>query len=232
MYTDKEHRKRVRDRFRQEGLDHFEDVHALELVLFYAIPRIDTKPLARALLTRFGSFSQVLEATEEELMTVKGVGPSTATFLNLINAVGRYQKVKEKKKHMILLNSNAYGNYLVDYFSGRRNEAVVLLCLDAKCKVLNCQVLSEGDVNAISLSIRKVVEAALASNATSVVLAHNHPSGIALPSKEDVAVTRQVATALGGIGIVLVDHIVVADGDFTSMADSGLYAPGDYCVLG
>lgn len=232
MYTDKDHRKRVRNRFRQEGLDGFEDVHALELLLFYAIPQIDTKPLARDLLKRFGSFSQVLEATEEELMTVKGVGPNVATYLTLLNAVGRYQKVNNKNMDVILTDSNAYGNYLAGHFSGRRNEAVVLLCLDAKCKVRSCQVLSEGDVNAISLSIRKVVEAALAGNATSVVLAHNHPSGIALPSKEDVAVTRQVATALGSIGIVLADHIVIADGDFTSMVQSGLYAPGDYCMLG
>lgn len=231
MYTHKEHRKRVRDRFRSEGLDNFLEVHALELLLFYAIAQVDTKPLARELLNRFGSFSQVLEATEEELLTVKGVGPGVATYLTLLNAACRYQRVNSLKKDVILADSDAYGKYLVEYFAGRRNETVVLLFLDAKCKVRNCQILSEGDVNTTSIPVRKVVELALAANATSVVIAHNHPSGIALPSKEDVAVTRQIGIALGSIGIVLADHIVVANEDFTSMTQSGLYSPGEYCVL-
>lgn len=232
MYTYKQHRQRLRDRFREEGLDHFSEVHALELLLFYAIAQVDTKPLARELLNRFGSFSQVLEATEEELMTVKGVGPGTATYLTLLNAVCRYQRVNSLSDNAALSDSDSYGKYLREYFVGRRNEAVVLLCLDAKCKVRSCQVLSEGDVNATHLSVRKVVEAALAANATSAVLAHNHPSGIALPSKEDVAVTRQVATALGSIGIVLADHIIVAENDFTSLTQSGLYVPAEFCRLG
>lgn len=231
MYTHKQHRQRMRDRFRKEGLDNFSEVHVLELLLFYAIPQVDTKPLARELLNQFGSFSQVLEATEEELLSVKGVGPSVATYLTLLNATCRYQRVNSLKKDIILADSDAYGKYLVEYFVGRRNETVALLFLDAKCKVRNCQILSEGDVNATSIPVRKVVELALAANATSVVLAHNHPSGIALPSKEDIAITRQIATALGSIGIILADHIVVTDDDFTSMAQSGLYVPSDYCML-
>lgn len=231
MYTYKQHRERVRDRFRREGLDNFSEVHALELLLFYAIPQRDTKPLARELMNHFGSFARVLEATEEELMMVEGVGQNVATYLTLLNATCRYQRVKSLDRNVILQDRDAYGKYLVEHFVGRRNEAVVLLCLDAKCKVRSCQILSEGDVNAISLPVRKVVEAALAANATSVVMAHNHPSGIALPSKEDVAVTRQVAAALGSIGIVLADHVVVADDDYTSMVQSGLYAPADYCCL-
>ncbi len=232
MYTHKQHRERVRNRFRQEGLDNFSEVHALELLLFYAIAQVDTKPLARELLNRFGTFAQVLEATEEELMTVKGVGPGVATYLTLLNAACRYQRVSNLNSDLALTDSAAYGEYLREFFVGRRNEAVMLLCLDAKCKVRNCRLLSEGDVNAIHLPVRKVVEAALAANATSVVIAHNHPSGIALPSKEDVAVTRQVATALGSIGIVLADHIIVAGEEFTSLVVSGLYTPSEFCTLG
>lgn len=221
MYTHKQHRQRLRDRFRQEGLDNFSEVHALELLLFYAIPQIDTKPVARELLNRFGSFSQVLEATEEELQAVKGVGPGVATYLTLLNATCRYQRVNSQKESPILADSNACGKYLVEYFVGRRNETVVLLFLDAKCKLRNVRVFPECDVNSAELPIRKVVEYALAANATSVVIAHNHPSGVAIPSHEDVAITQQIGTALDAIGIVLADHIVVADNDFVSMAQSG-----------
>ena len=109
------------------------------------------------------------------------------------------------------------------YFFGERDEVVYLLCLDAKCKVLDCRMLFRGGVNSAGVSVRKIVETALACNATSVVLAHNHTSGIALPSKEDEATTRQIRTALDAVGILLADHIIVADDDFVSMADSGFF---------
>ena len=98
-----------------------------------------------------------------------------------------------------------------------------LLCLDAKCKVLDCRLLSVGGVNTAAVSVRKIVEAALSCNATSVVLAHNHTSGIALPSAEDEVTTRRIAAALDAVGILLADHIIVADDDYVSMADSGFF---------
>ena len=107
---------------------------------------------------------------------------------------------------------------------------VFLLCLDAKCKVLCCQQVGEGGVNSAGVPIRRVVETALAANATTVVLAHNHPSGLALPSHEDIETTRRVALALDAVEIALADHIIVADGDFTSMVHSGYYRPGK-CTL-
>ena len=116
---------------------------------------------------------------------------------------------------------DACGAYLVPRFFGRKVETVFLLCLDAKCKVLCCREIGEGSVNAASISVRKVVEAALSSGATSVVLAHNHPSGVALPSADDVQTTRRVAAALSAVEVKLIDHIVVAEGDFISMVQSG-----------
>ena len=105
-----------------------------------------------------------------------------------------------------------------------------MLCLDAKCKVLCCKEIGEGSVNSAGVPIRRIVETALGVNATSVILAHNHPSGLALPSREDIQTTRRVAMALDAVEIDLVDHIVVADGDFVSLAQSGLYSP-DQCRL-
>ena len=110
---------------------------------------------------------------------------------------------------------------MVPRFFGRTRETVFLLCLDAKCKVLCCKEVGEGSVNAASISVRKIVETALATNATTVILAHNHPSGVALPSAEDVQTTRRVAAALNAVEVHLADHIVVAEGDYVSMVQSG-----------
>jgi DNA repair protein RadC len=116
---------------------------------------------------------------------------------------------------------------LVPYYCGRRNETVFLLCLDAKCKVLCCKEVGEGSVNSASVPIRRIVEMALGANATSVVISHNHPSGLALPSDEDCQTTMRLARALDAVEITLVDHIVVAGDDFVSMAQSGKYHPDD-----
>jgi len=231
MHTDAGHRQRVKDRFRKEGLDEFEEVHVLELLLFYALPRIDTKPLARTLLDRFGTLALVLEATPEELMTVPGVGENVAVYLNLITAAGRYYQKVRTDRPVILNSTEKYGSYLVDLFYGRRDETVFALCLDAKCKVLCCRKVGEGDVNSVNVPIRKMVEIALAANATSVILAHNHPSGLAIPSAEDRETTERLAKALGAMDIVLADHVIVSDNDFISMLQSRCYDPRQFCRL-
>lgn len=221
------HRQRMKDRFRKEGLDQFEEKHVLELMLFYCIPRIDTKPIAERLLRHFGSLSQVLEATADELMKVEGVGENTATFLQLATAVGRYYMVNRSTNPTILNTTEKCGQYLMSRFFGRRNETVFLLCLDAKCKALCCREMGEGSINSAGIPVRRVVETALGVNATTVVLAHNHPSGLAFPSHDDVVTTQRIAKALEAVEIVLADHIVVADDDFVSLVQSGYYRPGD-----
>ena len=226
------HRQRLKERFLSEGLDNFTDVQVLELLLFYCIPRQDTNELAHALLNQFGSLSQVLETSPEELKTVKGIGDNAALFLNLIPAVGRFYDVdRTMRSDEPLLTTDACGQYLLSKFRGRCKETVFLLCLDAKCKVLCCPLIGEGGVNSAGVPVRRVVEAALGANATTVVLAHNHPSGIALPSHEDIVTTRRVAAALSSVDVTLADHVVIADGDFVSMFQSGYYRP-DECAIG
>ena len=215
------HRQRLRERFCKEGLDHFSQVQVLELLLFYTIPRKDTNPLAHALLERFGSLSQVLEASLEELKKVPGISDNTAAFLHLITDVGRYYLVNRSIQCTILPTIEECAKYMVPFFFGRRVETVFLLCLDAKCKVLCCKEVGEGSVNSAAISVRKIVETALGANASTVVLAHNHPSGVAIPSAEDVHTTRRIAMALRAVEVTLADHIVVADGDYVSMAQSG-----------
>lgn len=217
------HRARLKAQFLQAGLDAFTDIQVLKLLLFYANPRQDTNPIAHRLLNQFGTLSAVLDAPVELLESVKGVGENAALLLHLIPCVCRRYLIDRASYEQILDSTEKAGAFLVPYFFGARDEMVYLLCLDAKCKVLDCRMLSVGGVNTAAVSVRKIVEAALACNATSVVLAHNHTSGIALPSKEDEATTRQIRTALDAVGILLVDHIIVADDDFVSMADSGFF---------
>ena len=219
------HRNRLKERFRREGLDGFTDVQVLELLLFFVIPRRDTNPIAHELLNRFGSLHQVLEAPVHELEKIEGIGEQASTLLSLIRQLARRYGVSQVTVEQILNTTVKCGEYVVPFFLGKRDEVIYLLCLDAKCKVLGCQEIGKGSVNSASLSVRKIVEAALALNATSVVLAHNHPSGLAIPSNEDVVTTRRVAMALDTVGIFLADHIIVAEDDFVSLAQSGLYRP-------
>lgn len=224
------HRDRLRKRFLTEGLDNFTEIQVLELLLFYCIPRRDTNELAHRLLDRFGSLSQVLDTRVEDLMAVEGIGENAALFLSLIPAAGRYYSVNRAQRCTIVRNTADCGQYLLPYFDGRVQETVFLLCLDAKCKVLCCQLVGEGSVNSAGVPIRRVVEMALAANATTVVLAHNHPSGLALPSYEDVLTTKRLAAALDAVEITLSDHFVVADDDYVSMVQSGYYRPGECTV--
>ena len=222
------HRQRLKERFLQEGLDGFTEVQALELLLFYCVQRQDTNPMAHRLIEHFGSFAQVMEATPDQLKKVPGVGDSVATFLSLLHASGRYYEASCRQNIRIANTIEDCGRYLMPCMHNRRNEMVFLLCLDAKCKVLSCKEVGEGSVNSAAVPIRRIVEMALASNATSVVLAHNHPSGIAYPSEEDRFTTHRLAMALRAVEIELSDHLVFADGEYVSMAQSGMYDPKDY----
>ena len=225
------HRQRLKTRFLEEGLEHFGDHQVLELLLFYCIPRQDTNPIAHALLDHFGSLSQVMEAPPSELQKIPGMGEASAAFLSLINSFTRYYQVNRASSLVILNTLEQCGSYLMPFFYGRRNETVYLLCLDAKCKVLCCKEVGEGSVNSASVPIRRIVEMALGANATSAILAHNHPSGLAFPSDEDQLTTRQLAIALAAVDITLVDHMIIADDEFVSLRQSGRYNPDDCRLL-
>lgn len=217
------HRARLKARFQKEGLSHFDDINALELLLFYAVPRQDTNPIAHALLDRFGSLAGVLDAREEDLMQIPGIGESAATLLHLLpQLMGRYLQQSQALGD-ILTTTTQCGQYLLPYFFSAREEKVYLLCLDAKCKILDCRLIHSGSVNTAGVSVRKIVEAALSANATSVILAHNHTSGIALPSEADKTTTRRLFQALDAVDVLLADHIIVANDDFVSMADDGFF---------
>lgn len=215
------HRQRLKKHFLEEGLDGFTQVQVLEMLLFYAIPRKDTNPLAHELLNRFGSLAQVLEAPVEALCQVDGITEHAATLIHFCKEVGRYYQVNRVSQCTVLPSVSDCARYLLPFFFGRTVETAFLLCLDAKCKVLCCKEVGQGDVNSTAISVRKIVETALNANATSVVLAHNHPSGLAIPSSEDMQTTLRIAQGLRAVEITLADHVIVADDDYISFAMSG-----------
>ena len=216
------HRARKREQFNRHGLDAFADHEALELLLFYAIPRVDVNPVAHRLLERFGPLEAVFSAPQEELMRVEGVGENAATLIRLLFPLCRRVRTSAGQKPVILDTTARAGAYFLELFFGEKQEKVYEACLDAKGKLLSLHCLSEGTADRVGLNMRKIVENALASNASAVLLSHNHPSGIALPSSEDNLATMQTNAALSAVGVRLVDHIIVADEDFVSLRESGV----------
>lgn len=216
------HRQRKKEQFRMHGLDAFADHEVLELLLYYAIPRRDTNPVAHRLMERFGSLDGVFSATVEELEEVEGMGKNAATLLALWMPLYRRVRTKPTAKEVILNSTEQAGRYFMDLFFGMRREELYEACLDAKGKLLACCRIAEGGVDAVNISTRRLVENALKCGASAVILAHNHPSGIALPSPDDNTTTLAVWDALRAVGIPLIDHIIVADEDYVSLHDNGL----------
>lgn len=214
------HRQRVKGEFLARGLEGMPDHKVLELLLFFAKPQGDVNPLAHALMERFGSLSGVFHATYDQLLEVKGVGENTATLIKLIPAIGGRYLHDRTDLSQVFRESWQFRELLAPYFFGARNELVYLVCLDGKGKLIACRRLGEGVADAATITTRKVMEVALECNSSMVVLAHNHISGLALPSAEDIQTTKQLMASLEQVGIELYDHFIVVDGDMVSMRQS------------
>jgi DNA repair protein RadC len=215
------HRERLRGQYLEVGAENMRDAELLELLLCYAVPRQDTNGMAHRLLDTFGSLEAVLSSTRENLMDLGGISENTSILFQLLTDLNRKKAVAQASEKKQLLSTADFGAYLVPRFQDKTEELVYLLGLDAMNRVVGCYQLFSGTVNAVSFSSRKVVEAALNMKATGVVLAHNHPSGIAIPSREDIQTTCTLGKVLRVMDIALLDHIVVASGDYVSMAESG-----------
>ena len=216
------HRERLRARFAEHGLDSFNELNALELLLCYAIPRRDTNEIAHRLLDAFGSLSGVFQASMQELTSIPGIGENAATLILMVPQIVKKAHVSKAKETKIIRNSTDAGNYLLPYFLDEPDEIVMMLCLDNKRAVICCREMGRGVVNCVDANIRRMVETALKVKTTTVIVAHNHPNGVALPSREDDNFTRTLYRSLGLLGITLEDHIIVANDEFVSLADSGV----------
>ncbi len=216
------HRERMKSRFVEAGLEGFNDHNALEMLLFYAVPRKDTNELAHRLLKHFGSLAGVFEASYEELLQVDGIGENTATLLKLVPAVSqRYLMTKYLPEKTVKSSSDA-GKYFVARFMYEVNEMAYALLLNSSNGVIACKQISSGIVNATEISIRMLVEIALKNNAAGVIIAHNHPGAQPFPSKEDEHSTELIRKALDLVDIKLLDHIIVGGKDYRSLTKMGV----------
>lgn len=212
------HRRRMKDRFLTQGLESFSDHEILELLLYYALPYKDTNDLAHALVSRYGSWIQVVGAHYDDLLTVPGVTPHVATLLTLVGQVAlRYYRDYTGGVRQFC-DTASIAAYAIPYFMGEREESVLLISMDNKCKHLNTTRIFRGGVNSAQFNVRMVVEQALRDNATQIAVAHNHPNGFAFPSRADVETTKYVMDALRPLDIRVVEHAVVAEGDCLCMS--------------
>lgn len=221
------HRERLKERFDTYGLDNFNDVNALELLLFYAIPRRDTNELAHELLDRFGSLDAVFEASSRELQDVSGIGPGAATLIRLVPEITKRCSVSKTRDITVFNKPSAVGRYLVPRLGIEKCEKALILNLNPQKQLISCVEVASGVVDSVNLNVRTIVEAALKARASSVIMAHNHPSGNPAPSRDDELLTRRVRDALELVEIKLDDHLIIAGQSWFSFTDSGLlFLPG------
>ena len=216
------HRERLRNKFLTNGFESFEDHEIIELLLFYAIPRGNTNPIAHDLINRFGNLRGVLDATPEELEGIKGLGSAGVTFFKvMISALKEYEI--QSSEFLQLDTTKKLRDYFSKDFIGIKKEEIHLVTLDDKLNLINCHIVARGGISTVPVNIRKMVQMCIEDNSETIVLAHNHPMGEARPSPEDIRATKQIARALKGVGIFLADHIVCSPTETYSMYESGFF---------
>lgn len=214
------HRERVRKRYIDEGLSGFKKHEVLELLLFYAIQRADTNELAHRLLNAYnGNLSEIMGADVKSLSSIPGIGDNAAVFLTMIPQVFKIYR-EELMRREGISGREKVEEYIANRFTGERVERVLIACLDYKMNLIGCEFTDTGSVNFSSVNLRNIIDACLRYNATMAIIAHNHPRGTALPSKEDLTTTLRVKQALDIVGVRLIDHMIVAGEDYISLACS------------
>ena len=195
-------------------------VKLLEMLLFYGTPQKDTAPMAHELIKTFGSFSGVLEADIDDIVKVPGITKNSASLIKLILPLLRTYTLEKHAEPETLKTLDEIGRYLYAKYFAVNKECLSMLCLNHLGKVISFEIIMSGSLDSVGLSVRDVVSKAIKSNATAVVIAHNHPGGVALPSVQDVEVTRRLKNALNAISVELIDHVILTAEDYVSMAAS------------
>ena len=203
------HRKRLRQRFLSAGRKALHDYELLEMLLAYAIPQRDTKPLAKNLIERFGSFHNVFDESSEELESVIGIGEYASTLLHLVKACMNQYMEPGDNPGIALSSPEAVLDYVRVVFGNKKKEFFILICLNTAGRVVHVEEMSEGTVNMAHVYPREVLKTALLKNASAVILVHNHPSGSLSPSVHDEKLTTTLSDASLHLGITVHDHIIV-----------------------
>ncbi len=214
----KDHRSRLRKRYELEGLWAFEDHNVLELLLFYAIPRRDTNVIAHRLLERFGSLWAVFEATESELCSVDGIGPSTAAFLRLCPEIAKCADAKALEGTPFITNAR-FGSYFVNYFRFTPPESACIMFLDRDMNFISLEVLTYGDISCPECVLERALGSAVDRKIEYAVLAHNHGDVGTVPTKQDISVTEEIRRALSLRGVQLVAHYIVSKFDYENIME-------------
>ncbi|WP_446011812.1 RadC family protein [Candidatus Electrothrix sp.] len=217
------HRQRLRDKFQEKGIEALTDAEVIELLLTFGTPRSDCKQAARDALVKFGSLPRVLDTPPEELKKFKGMGPKNVFALQFVQGVARrYLRQRIEKKNYIT-SSRDVADYLIHALRGLRHEAFMVVFLDASHAVITSEIISQGTINVNTVYPRELMKAALAHNAASLVVAHNHPSGSLQPSAQDEQLTRTLYLMCSFMNINLLDHLIIGAGENVySFADHGL----------
>lgn len=218
----KNHRQRVYDRFRADGIESFADHEIIELLLFFTVPRKDVNPIAHRLIDEYGSLSGVLDADIKSLEKINGISQRSAIILKLIPSLLRRYNLDKIKPRTELNSTEKSCEYAMALMLGKSNETCYILCLDNRNHLIKAVFIKEGTQNELMLNPRDIVGAAIKHDASSVILVHNHPRGKLEPSFEDIDSTRKIALALGVINIPLLDHIIVSDTDTLSFKRQNL----------
>ena len=216
------HRQRLRQRFLEAGPGALADYEMLELLLFHAIPRRDTKPLAKDLIEAFGSYRAVLRAGIDALTAIKGVSENTAVMLRAVADAAERLAREEVLNRPALSSWDALLDYLRVSMAHHDTERFRILFLDIKNVLIADEVQQRGTVNHTPVYPREVIKRALELGASAIILVHNHPSGDATPSKADISMTNAIQDAGDQLGIKLHDHVIVAKGGTSSFRDMGL----------
>ena len=218
----KDHRQRLKKKFTESGINAFHDYEALELLLSYAIPQKDVKPLAKDLLREFGSFKGVVDAEPSILEKVKGISSHTAILIKLIKEMGTlYLKEKAKEKPQITCTSELL-NYCKTYMGGLKDEQFCVIYLNAQNRITEIEAIEEGIVNQAVVYPRKVLENALKQKASAIILVHNHPSGHVRPSDADIRLTKTIQETARILDIIVHDHVIIGENRFFSFREEGL----------
>jgi len=216
------HREKLRQRFIEEGLNAFEDHQVLEMILFYTIPRRDTNELAHRLIEKFGTLDSLFDASPEIIEKEGKVNKNTAVFLSMIPQLTRRYSLLKQGKKPVLDSSCKAGKFVTSLFIGKNYEAFYVCCLNSQNQLNYAALVHEGTINEAPVYPRLIVETALRYQASSVILAHNHPGGSLKPSTADIEVTRRICDALNTISISVIDHVIAAGDNYFSFAENGL----------
>ena len=215
------HRKRLRERFQKAGSEGMHDYELLELLLTYSIPRRDVKPLAKKLISKFGSLAGVLDANQSDLENVEGVGSMSALLIHLVKEIYNSYLADNMMNQDVLSSPEAVIEFSRVKLSGLSNEAFMVIYINVKNEVIDYALLHEGTLDNVAVYPRRIVETALSKHASGVILVHNHPSGNPMPSREDRLLTKEIADAASSLDIRVLHHLIVGkDGYFSFMENN------------